>query len=149
MAALISRAAKSQEYSARVARFNESSWASRPVPFSTRTSMANCVTCGKELHPERAEKYDYCTDPECQQRNARGLEMVAVGVNKAADEYMVLDERTKRQMASGRFKKQPDVQRSLILPPRQEGSPRRSAPARASRPVPRASRPRWSEGQEN
>ena len=112
--------------------------------------MANCVTCGKELHPERAEKYDYCTDPECQQRNAQGLEMVAVGVNKAADQYMVLDERTKRQMASGRFKKQPDVHRSLTLPPRHEGGPRpRSAPARASRPEPRAPRPRWSEGQEN
>src|SRR5438132_14039166 len=113
MTALISRVAKSQEYWGRVSRSNQSSWANRPVPFLTRTPMANCVTCGKELHPERAEKYDYCTDPECLQRNAQGLEMVAVGVNKAADQYMVLDERTKRQMASGRFKKQPDVQRSL------------------------------------
>src|SRR2546428_4512291 len=107
--------------------------------------MANCVTCGKELHPERAEKYDYCTDPECRQRDARGLEMVAVGVNKAADQYMVLDEQTKREMASGRFKKQPDVQRSLALPTRREGGPRpRSALARGSRPAPRASRLRWS-----
>jgi hypothetical protein len=27
-----------------------------------RRAMANCVICGRELHPERAEKYDYCTD---------------------------------------------------------------------------------------
>ena len=40
--------------------------------------MANCVTCGKELHPERAEKYDYCNDPDCRERNARGLAIVAV-----------------------------------------------------------------------
>ena len=30
--------------------------------------MATCVTCGVELHPERAEKYDYCTGPDCRAR---------------------------------------------------------------------------------
>jgi hypothetical protein len=27
--------------------------------------MAPCVSCGEELDPERAQKYDYCTRPEC------------------------------------------------------------------------------------
>ena len=63
--------------------------------------MANCVTCGRELHPERAEKYDYCTDPKCQERNAKGLTILALGVNKAADYYQVLDERTRDRVASG------------------------------------------------
>jgi DNA-directed RNA polymerase subunit N (RpoN/RPB10) len=48
--------------------------------------MANCVTCGEELLPERAEKYDFCTRADCRDRNAKGLEIVAVGVNKAADQ---------------------------------------------------------------
>ena len=30
-------------------------------------------------HPDRAEKYAYCTADECQRVNARGLAMVAVG----------------------------------------------------------------------
>src|SRR6266542_577937 len=63
--------------------------------------MANCVTCGRELHPERAEKYDYCTDPKCQERNAKGLTILALGVNKAADYYQVLDERTRDRVTSG------------------------------------------------
>ena len=24
--------------------------------------MAQCITCGSELHPERAEKYNYCME---------------------------------------------------------------------------------------
>jgi hypothetical protein len=109
--------------------------------------MASCVTCGDDLHPERAAKYDYCTKSECQQQNARGLRMVAVGVNKAADQYEVLNERTKREMIQGRYQKEPDFPRR----------PRRgSRPARAGSPgpapilVPRASTsgPRWSEAQE-
>jgi len=92
--------------------------------------MANCVTCGK--------------------RNARGLAIVAVGVNKAADQYVVLDERTKQEMASGRYKKQPEVAASVRKP---RGTwPVRPAPVN-SRPGPgssvRASRRRWSEAQEN
>ena len=112
--------------------------------------MANCVTFGKQLHPERAEKYDYCTDPGCQERNAKGLDMVAVGVNKAADQYMVLDQRTKQEMASGRFKKQPEVPGSVHAKPR-------TKPIHTTKPAPRPvaastarrARPRWSEAQEN
>jgi hypothetical protein len=65
--------------------------------------MANCVTCGRELHPERAEKYDYCTDSRCQERNAKGLTIVALGVNKAADQYRILDERIQDKVASGAY----------------------------------------------
>jgi hypothetical protein len=66
--------------------------------------MARCVTCGAELHPERAEKYDYCTREACRTENAKGLTIVAVGVNKAADQYVVLDERAEEEMASGRYR---------------------------------------------
>jgi hypothetical protein len=106
--------------------------------------MANCVTCGDELHPERAEKYDYCTRPDCRERNARGLEIVAVGVNKAADQYVVLNERTKQEMASGRYKKEPGV------PGSSRPRVRRSEPSRVPVPRPSApSRPAWSVAQEN
>jgi DNA-directed RNA polymerase subunit N (RpoN/RPB10) len=65
--------------------------------------MDKCVTCGRELHPERAKKYNYCMSPECQEKNAKGLTMVAVGVNKAAEQYMILDENTKDEIASGKY----------------------------------------------
>ena len=65
--------------------------------------MAQCVTCGSELHPERAEKYDYCMAPDCQEKNLKGLTMVAIGVNKAAEQYLVLDEHTRDEVASGKY----------------------------------------------
>ena len=65
--------------------------------------MARCVTCGTQLHPERAEKYDYCTGADCQAKNARSLTIAAVGVNKAADQFIVLDDRTQKEMAGGRY----------------------------------------------
>jgi hypothetical protein len=65
--------------------------------------MYNCITCGRELHPERAAKYNYCMSPECQEKNAKGLTMVAVGVNKAAEQFMILDEQTSEDLASGKY----------------------------------------------
>src|SRR6185503_905545 len=65
--------------------------------------VARCITCGTPLHPERAEKYDYCTKPACRAKNARSLTIAAVGVNKAADQFVVLDERTQEEMAGGRY----------------------------------------------
>jgi hypothetical protein len=65
--------------------------------------MPQCITCGCELHPQRAEKYNYCMAPGCQEKNAKGLTMVAVGVNKAAEQYMVLDEQTREELASGKY----------------------------------------------
>src|SRR6202030_3836841 len=64
--------------------------------------MAHCITCGSELHPDRAKKYNYCMAPECQEKNLKGLTMVAVGVNKAAEQYLMLDEQTRDELASGR-----------------------------------------------
>ena len=68
--------------------------------------MAQCITCGTELHPERAKKYNYCMSPECQEKNAKGLTMVAVGMNKAAAELMILDEDTREDLASGKYRDQ-------------------------------------------
>ncbi len=65
--------------------------------------MPQCVTCGTELHPERAQKYAYCMAPECREENAKGLTIVAVGVNKSADQFMILDERTREELASGKY----------------------------------------------
>jgi hypothetical protein len=110
--------------------------------------MATCTICGDELHPERAAKYDYCTKRSCRERAAKGPTIASVGVNKAADQFVVLDERTEQEMAGGRFKKEPEA----------SGSPRRPrTPAtHAEQPVPelvprssaRPSRPRWSQAQE-
>ena len=68
--------------------------------------MVQCITCGTELHPERAQKYNYCMAPECQEKNAKGLTMVAVGMNKAAEEFMILDEGTAEDLASGKYRDQ-------------------------------------------
>jgi hypothetical protein len=68
--------------------------------------MARCITCGTELHPKRARKYNYCMARECQEKNAKGLTMVAIGMNKAAEELMILDESTRADLASGRYRDQ-------------------------------------------
>jgi hypothetical protein len=68
--------------------------------------MARCITCGTELHPERARKYDYCTAPECQEKNFKGLSMVAIGMNKSAEEFLILDDQTRADLANGRYRDQ-------------------------------------------
>jgi hypothetical protein len=125
-------------------------------------TMAQCITCGTELHPERAKKYNYCMARECQEKNAKGLTMVAVGMNKAADELMILDERTQAELASGRYRDQrrgsfgtsaaspapgtaaPDAKqparRASEQPARQQPARRAGAPATVSRP--------WTDRQE-
>jgi hypothetical protein len=112
--------------------------------------MANCATCGAELHPERAEKYDYCTKPDCVKSNSKGLPMVAVGVNKAADQYVVLNERTEQEMATGRYKKRPEAAGSVrpASRARPDRSPR-SAPVPAPRSSAGTSPRQWSQAQEN
>jgi hypothetical protein len=104
--------------------------------------MRTCVTCGAELHPERAEKYDYCMSPECQKKNLKGLTMVAVGVNKAAEQYLLLDEDTKAELASGKYhdQRRGSFGTSLASPgtspsPGAGASPRTSPAADASPPV--------------
>ena len=135
--------------------------------------MAQCITCGTELHPERAQKYNYCMAPECQEKNAKGLTMVAIGMNKAADELMILDERTAEDLASGKYRDQrrgsfgtstpaagpsaaPRAARSSApaarpsAAPRSPGQPAGAAPAAAPRPSPSlaAARRPWTARQE-
>jgi DNA-binding CsgD family transcriptional regulator len=91
--------------------------------------MAQCITCGTTLHPERAQKYNYCVARECQEKNAKGLTMVAVGMNKAADELLILDEHTREDLASGKYRDQ------------RRGSFGTSAPAPGPGAAPGAARP--------
>jgi len=73
--------------------------------------------------------------PECQEKNAKGLTMVAIGMNKAADEYLILDEQTRDDMASGKYR---DQRRGTFGPP----APLATAPAAApSTPRPRPRKP--------
>src|SRR5215469_10755833 len=99
--------------------------------------MASCVTCGTELHPERARKYDYCTAPACQERNLKGLTMVAIGMNKAADEFMILDEDTRADLASGKYR---DQRRGSFEPAAPPAGP--PSPAAQAQPAARRARPR-------
>jgi len=115
--------------------------------------VAHCVTCGSELHPERAEKYDYCMAPECQKKNLKPLTMVAVGVNKSAEQYLLLDDETRDDLARGKYH---DPRRASYgtsvstgkstLPPSVLG-PRRPSPARPAPSRPAPHRP-WSRSQE-
>ena len=119
--------------------------------------MPQCVTCGRELHPERAQKYNYCMARECQEKNAKGLTMVAVGVNKAAEQYMILDDQTRDELASGKYH---DPRRGSFGPPaRSSGTEATTSAAGTSelaRQVPparspaarRVTRRPWSKSQE-
>ena len=90
--------------------------------------------------------------PECQEKNLKGLTMVAVGVNKSAEQYLLLDEETKDELARGKFHDQrrgsfgtsvPSPAGTTVPAPAQ---PHRPGPRPAqSRPAPR--RP-WSKSQE-
>jgi len=112
-----------------------------------KSFVAQCVTCGSELHPERAEKYDYCMAPECQEKNLKGLTMVAVGVNKSAEQYMLLDEDTKDELARGKYHDQRRGSFGTSTPSSPASSPARPAgpdrPARRAQPAqPRPAQPR-------
>jgi hypothetical protein len=137
--------------------------------------MAQCITCGSELHPERARKYDYCMSPECQRKNLKGLDMVAIGVNKSAEQYLLLSQQTQDDLAAGRFADQRRGSFGTSLPaavpvpsPRPAPSPDPAAtastaawpkpathvpaaPRRPARPRPAASpapRPSWTRSQQ-
>ncbi len=105
--------------------------------------MTRCITCGTELHPERALKYDYCMASECQEKNAKGLTIVAVGQNKAAEQFLILDEQTREDLAAG---KQHDQRRTLFGPPVPSAGARRAvsgtyAPRQQPRKRPKAPEP--------
>lgn len=120
--------------------------------------MPQCVTCGRELHPERALKYDYCMARECQEKNAKSLTMVAVGVNKAAEQYMILDERTREELASGKYHDQrrgsfgPAARPSRTVTTTSAASEpepaRRQAPPARRQPSRSVTRRPWSKSQE-
>ena len=112
--------------------------------------MARCVTCGSELHPERAEKYDYCTRRDCRQRNATPLTIAAVAQNKAADEFLVLNDRAREDLAAGKYQDRRKSSSVTDLPARE----RVRVPPAGTRPARRAparQRPRrsWSRAQED
>jgi hypothetical protein len=88
--------------------------------------VTKCITCGTELHPERAKKYNYCMSPECQAKNLKGLTMVAVGVNKSAEQYMLLDEETKTELAEGKYH---DQRRGSFGAPTSGSAPAPSTPS--------------------
>jgi hypothetical protein len=112
--------------------------------------MATCVTCGSELHPERAAKYDYCTRRECREQNAKGLTVLAVGVNKAADQYEVVDGRTRAETTA---RADADPGRLAAVgtaraPAR--ARPARTTPTRGRRPRPERRRARsWTTAQQD
>ncbi len=120
--------------------------------------MAQCITCGTALHPERAQKYNYCMARECQEKNAKGLTVVTVGMNKAADELMILDERTREDLASGKYHDQRRGSFGTSTPASQLRAAPRAAeppgrPARRAQPQPRSPAPatarsRWTKRQE-
>jgi len=85
--------------------------------------------------------------PECQEKNLKGLTMVAVGVNKSAEQYMLLDEDTKDELARGKYHDQRRGSFGTSTPSSPASSPARPAgpdrPARrAQPPQPRPAQPR-------
>jgi hypothetical protein len=119
-------------------------------------SMAQCITCGTGLHPERARKYNYCMARECQEKNAKGLTMMAIGMNKAAEELMILDEDAQADLASGRYHDQrrgsfgtsasAPAPGTVVRDPEPAGRAHRRPARRAAAPAP-AARP-WTDRQE-
>ena len=52
-----------------------------------------CKNCGEPVDPRRVELgYEYCTRAECQERCLERVELAAVAVNKASDQYVRADE---------------------------------------------------------
>ena len=110
--------------------------------------MAQCITCGSELHPDRAKKYDYCMKPECQEKNLKGLTMVAVGVNKSAEQYLLLDEQTKDELASGKFADQRRGSFGTSVPTSDAGTAGAVVP-RPARPQPAQNKPAQNKPAQN
>jgi hypothetical protein len=52
-----------------------------------------CTNCGNPVDPRRVELgYDYCTRPACQERGVKRVQLAAVAVNKASDQYLKAEE---------------------------------------------------------
>ncbi len=126
------------------------------IPVAREALVAHCITCGTELHPERAARYDYCLAPKCQEINRKGLTMVGIGMNKAAEEYLILDDQTREDLASGKYR---DQRRGSFGPPAPAAGPRpepgSATGAGGGAPKPRrpsrataAPRPPWTRSQQ-
>src|ERR1700746_2667803 len=83
--------------------------------------------------------------PECQEKNLKALTMVAVGVNKSAEQYLLLDEETKDELARGKYhdQRRGSFGTSTLSSPASAASravapaaPAPGAPARAASPGP-------------
>jgi hypothetical protein len=90
--------------------------------------------------------------PECQEKNSKGLTMVAIGMNKSADEFLILDEQTREDLASGKYR---DQRRGLFGPlapaPGATATPQPVRPARPRTPSTHRVRPQprpWTPSQE-
>ena len=66
-------------------------------------SRRSASPAGMTCTPSGPRKYDYCMKPDCQAKNLKGLTMVAVGVNKSAEQYLLLDEDTQADLAKGKY----------------------------------------------
>jgi hypothetical protein len=89
--------------------------------------------------------------PDCQEKNLKGLTMVAVGVNKSADQYLILDERTQDEMADGKFhdQRRGSFGTSAPTPSPSGGQPtRRRRPAQRRPTAPTPTRRQWTPSQE-
>jgi hypothetical protein len=74
--------------------------------------------------------------PECQAKNLKSLPMVAVGVNKSAEQYLLLDEDTKAELAQGKYH---DQRRGTFGQP--EPAPGQPRTARPGAPAPASTPP--------
>jgi hypothetical protein len=76
--------------------------------------------------------------PECQEKNTKGLTMVAIGMNKAAEEYLILDEQAREDMASGKYRDQRRGTFGPIAPAQAPSSTGKAQPAPPAKPRPPA-----------
>jgi hypothetical protein len=98
--------------------------------------------------------------PECQEQNLKGLTMVAVGVNKSAEQYLLLDEETRDELARGKFHDQRRGSFGTSVPAQAGRPAQAAAPVRPARPPqpyparPKQAQPRsaprrpWTKSQE-
>src|SRR5215212_3193487 len=83
-----------------------------------------CVTCGGEIIEERWEMgFRYCLAKECVRKNYRGYTVLEIGQTKTNAEYKILTEKTLREVAEGKYRRDP------IVVKRQSGSGAKAPPA--------------------
>lgn len=72
--------------------------------------MTTCVTCGENIGEERAEMgFSYCLAKDCVKANYKGYTVVEIGQTKTNAEYKILSEDTLRDVAEGKFRRDPVV----------------------------------------